>query len=254
MPNQYINKVVQSNGTTLIDISDTTAVASDVASGKYFYLASGEKVIGTAMPNIWKNKNTCFFGDSIGAGYGNNNESFVDIIEDTGIFSSVHKNCVSGTTTSTLYGRMLESATELASADIVYCNYEGNDINGLMAGTLTTAQLETALRQAITYLRSINTTASVVWLPLTVYHFDKIGGANASYYKQWAEAMLPVFAELGINVIPIYDTLGAGHAQQDGRHPNATGHQIIAELVMQMPLGSSIYQPDILSEWTGGSY
>lgn len=45
--NQYVNKVSY-DGTTLIDLTIDTAVASDVAQGKYFHLASGERVVGTA--------------------------------------------------------------------------------------------------------------------------------------------------------------------------------------------------------------
>lgn len=46
MANQYVNKVIY-GGDTLIDLSNDTAVASDVLTGKYFHLKSGERVQGT---------------------------------------------------------------------------------------------------------------------------------------------------------------------------------------------------------------
>lgn len=46
--NPYVNKVQLANGTTLIDLSTDTAIASDVAQGKYFHLPTGERVQGTA--------------------------------------------------------------------------------------------------------------------------------------------------------------------------------------------------------------
>lgn len=55
MPNPYINRVdIQRGNTTetLINIGDTTAVAADVAQGKYFYLATGEKVAGTSSGGV----------------------------------------------------------------------------------------------------------------------------------------------------------------------------------------------------------
>lgn len=47
MSNTVYNKVTV-DGDTLIDISDTTAVASDVMAGKYFYGNDGVKTLGTA--------------------------------------------------------------------------------------------------------------------------------------------------------------------------------------------------------------
>ena len=45
--NTYVNQVGLADGTVLIDLTTDTAAASDVASGKYFHLATGERVSGT---------------------------------------------------------------------------------------------------------------------------------------------------------------------------------------------------------------
>lgn len=44
--NPYVNKVELADGTTLIDISDTTAEATDVKQGKYFYASNGQRIEG----------------------------------------------------------------------------------------------------------------------------------------------------------------------------------------------------------------
>lgn len=57
--NPYVNKVVKADGTTIIDISDTTATASDVLNSKWFYTAAGQKIQGTGTGggsggNVWQ--------------------------------------------------------------------------------------------------------------------------------------------------------------------------------------------------------
>ena len=45
--NQYVNQVGLADGTILIDLTTDTAIASDVQSGKYFHLATGQRVQGS---------------------------------------------------------------------------------------------------------------------------------------------------------------------------------------------------------------
>lgn len=48
MANTYVNQVGLADGTVLIDLTTDTAVAADVATGKYFHLATGERVQGNS--------------------------------------------------------------------------------------------------------------------------------------------------------------------------------------------------------------
>lgn len=49
-----VNKVQLADGTTLIDITDTTASAADVAEGVVFYTADGVRTVGTMKENDYE--------------------------------------------------------------------------------------------------------------------------------------------------------------------------------------------------------
>lgn len=49
--NPYVNKVIKSDGTTIIDISDSTVTAANMAQGVTAYDATGEKITGTGQIN-----------------------------------------------------------------------------------------------------------------------------------------------------------------------------------------------------------
>lgn len=108
MANQYKNKVVFDN-TTLIDISDTTATAEDVAAGKVFYLASGEQAVGTAR--VISNDDTIMYI----AQYGKS--TYADVLD-----AYQHNNiiyCRAGTSTSNP-----ASGNQLRMAFLAYINNE----------------------------------------------------------------------------------------------------------------------------------
>lgn len=69
MPNQYVNKVALSNGTTLIDLSqDTVTDASHIMSGYVGHLADGTQVTGTGQGGPSATAHTIYFEFSDGTG------------------------------------------------------------------------------------------------------------------------------------------------------------------------------------------
>ncbi len=243
---------MSSTDKTTLNSHETRITALENNSGS----GSGSSTVSSN--NEWSTKKALFFGDSIGYGEDNNGYSFIDILQEKNFFSSVYKNCTSGNTSVTLYTHLQEAETEIASADIIYCEYEYNDIVGLMTGNLSTATLVNSLNTAISYIRARNATCQIVWMPLTISHFEKIGNPAGSsqnltdYYKQWARAMYPAFASYGISLLPIYDNIVDGHrATSTSIHPSTAGHEAIAEHLIQMPLGTSNFTVTLLDDAGG---
>lgn len=201
-------------------------------------------VLKSEVPTVNKLGNAVFVGDSVGQGVNNNNHSFVDILDEMGIYESVTKNCVGGETTMQSQSRLGEVIEACQNADIVYCEYNANDVRLIHDGTYTMTQIKTQARRTIEAIRTVNPNCAIVWMPLTITRFEKMDTLFPTYvgeFQTWAEEMFPIFDELGVSLIPTYDMLASTHISNDNVHPTEAGQKIIANIVRQNPYGLTNY-------------
>lgn len=119
MPNEYVNKVELADGTTLIDITDTSAQVEDVLPGKIFYAANGARSVGNAdLQSDWEEDDSTELAyiknrPAIRAGEGEN--SIVEGQIEQNEQATIYTIYVSGSGTSLTYATedTLPSATSL---------------------------------------------------------------------------------------------------------------------------------------------
>lgn len=129
--NQYVNKVVYDND-VLIDLTGDTAVAADVLSGKYFHLASGQRVQGSCD----------YDSDTTDA-----NAAAGEIL--SGKTAYVNKNKVTGSMTNN--GSNNVTVTGLSGASIPAGYYDGSG-KAVLDSTSATNLSANNIRQGVTIL------------------------------------------------------------------------------------------------------
>lgn len=217
-------------------------------------------------------KKVVFLGDSIGYGEGNNGHSFVDIIRERGICSSVIKECHSSATVGPYepweqaegydcIAMIQAQSTNIANADIVFIEYGGNDSYVLGTGQITLgtsvdASTVTSIcgyaRKAIENIRTINSTVEIVWLFPFIddYSLGVIASyVNRDYRIAVTKAIINVCSSLDVTYFGLYSNLnptknGAHIINDAAGHPSEAGHEVIADTVIWgYPYMSSPYRP-----------
>ena len=164
------------------DVSDTTAAAADVASGKYFYTASGVKTAGTASG-----------GGGSGLVYETGTYTPTsDIARPVIDFSGTHSErpfCIIFVYAGTLSS--FSNSTNLgfyytSSYDVWGLFGNGSSFYGLEAGTyVNTSGSQTNTRNALTSIGTDdNTTQTTLAAYATSEHFRPFTGSTSRYWRK----------------------------------------------------------------------
>ena len=137
--NEYANLVVY-DGTTLIDLTTDTAVASDVQTGKYFHLASGERVQGSCTYDSNTTDANAVAGEIL-----------------SGKTAYVNKNKITGSMTNNGSNNVTVTSTSGTSIPAGYYNGSGKAV---IDSTSVSNLVATNIRDGVTILGVLGTLSS----------------------------------------------------------------------------------------------
>lgn len=196
------------------------------------------------------------FGDSICDGTSNANyRSFVDVLGESGAFESVVKAGMNSATIGPynvgtvangydLCSQIETYRTDVANADIIICEYGSNDVGAVQAGnvqmgTASDTSAETTvcgyMQKAIDRIRELNPDVTIHWVCCLARDHDDLRlyfDANYAYTAMLFTATALRKAEQNCCFVIHAPFAVAGLVASDGMHPNAEGHNLIANEVL----------------------
>ncbi|MBQ2990596.1 MAG: SGNH/GDSL hydrolase family protein, partial [Clostridia bacterium] len=204
--------------------------------------------------------NAVFFGDSQAYGENNGGYSFVDVLAESGVFADVKKHAVSSSTIGP-YGSVSQYClinqietykTDIQNADIVFLEYGANDAyysieNGLEVGKASDGSGATTIcgyaKRAIDRIYELKPGVRIIYLAYAGFKGDEVK-LGATYVDQvrlmdyallYEATLYRMLRQNGITVIDMGNNRAFkdGGLSSDGGHLNTTGHERVAETILQ---------------------
>lgn len=205
--------------------------------------------------------NAVFFGDSQAYGENNGGYSFVDVLAESGVFADVKKHAISGSTIGPygdtpqdcLINKIETYKTEIQNADIVFLEYGANDayysfnryspeVGKASDGSGATTICGYA-RSAIDRIYELKPGVRIIYLAYAGFKGDevKLGATLVDHVRLMDYALLyeatlyRMLRQYGITVIDMSNNRAFAEdgLSSDGAHLNTTGHQRVAETILQ---------------------
>lgn len=170
-----------------------------------------------------------FFTDSVGAGYNNNNRSYIDYLKEWGVFNQVDRFCQmgqcfgpysliqpAGMDAFTLLSSNSQARTAVQNADYVFIQYGGNDAEAIAANMMNSRNgmkigtpdddLQTSAKTSVCgyvngviyYIKDLNPNAKIIALESYISRSDSDKWAEYyQYYYQNFESSVPTYVSNG---------------------------------------------------------